>query len=416
MIAPISRWTGKITRFRLTTGSVGGVGELAMVNPVIQADDGAGQASWVAWRHAWEQALYGTGGFYRRPEGPAGHFRTASHAAGPALAAAIRRLADEHGCRTIVDVGAGRGELLTALATTPERATTARPATTPERTNTARPATTPERTNSPERAATERTTTPERTTAAERTAAERTIAERIVIPDPATAPEWAPGARLRLHGVDVVPRPPGLPEEIGWSEGLAGLPDEALDGALVIGWELLDVVPCPILELDAEGVPRVLLVEPATGRERLGDPATAEDLDWLRRWWPITDDAEEGDRVEIGAGRDEFWAALVARARAGGARALLAVDYAHLRATRPALGSLTGFRSGHAVPPRPDGTMDLTAHVAIDAVAAAGRAAGASSSELTEQHRALRALGVRDRELLDPGSLGGFSWLLQTLV
>jgi hypothetical protein len=61
------------------------------------------------------------------------------------------------------------------------------------------------------------------------------------------------------------------------------------------------------------------------------------------------------------------------------------------------------------VPPRPDGSMDLTAHVAIDAVAAAGTAV------LTTQHEALAALGVTNRELLDPGALGGFAWLVQRI-
>jgi hypothetical protein len=54
--------------------------------------------------------------------------------------------------------------------------------------------------------------------------------------------------------------------------------------------------------------------------------------------------------------------------------------------------------------------------VAIDAVAEAGISAGAASSELTTQHEALKRLGVRNPELLDPGGLGGFRWLLQPLA
>jgi len=293
------------------------------------------------WETAWEQALYGPSGFYRRPEGPAGHFRTAAHAAAPELVPALHKLAAEHRCTAIVDVGAGRGELLTALAADP-------------------------------------------------------------------GPR---GTALQLWGVDVVPRPPSLTPAVGWSSGLAGLPDRVLAGALVIAWELLDVVPCPILEPDDDGVLREVLVDPATGREALGEPATAADRAWCERWWPL----EAADRVEVGASRDRFWAALVGRSVTAGARALLAVDYAHLHPARPALGSLTGFRAGRALPPRPDGSMDLTAHVAIDAVAAAGLAAGASTSELTTQHDALRRLGVRNAELLDRGGLGGFSWLLQKL-
>ncbi|HEY5183662.1 MAG TPA: hypothetical protein VIM19_01885, partial [Actinomycetes bacterium] len=85
-----------------------------------------------------------------------------------------------------------------------------------------------------------------------------------------------------------------------------------------------------------------------------------------------------------------------------------------------------------------DGSCDVTAHVALDSCAAAGTAAGAADSVLTTQRAALLALGVDGRlpdpalagcdpggyaarlarssraaELLDPGSLGGFGWLVQ---
>src|SRR5207245_325972 len=68
------------------------------------------------WEHAWRRALFGPAGFYRRPEGPAGHFRTAVHAAPSTLARAVARLARASGCTGVLDLGAGRGELLTALA------------------------------------------------------------------------------------------------------------------------------------------------------------------------------------------------------------------------------------------------------------------------------------------------------------
>ena len=72
----------------------------------------------------------------------------------------------------------------------------------------------------------------------------------------------------------------------------------------------------------------------------------------------------------------------------------MAVDYAHDRAGRPKGGSLTAYRNGRAVPPVPDGSCDLTAHVALDACAAAGEAAGATATVLTTQADALRGLGV----------------------
>ena len=60
----------------------------------------------------------------------------------------------------------------------------------------------------------------------------------------------------------------------------------------------------------------------------------------------------------------------------------------------------------------------MTAHVALDAVAAAGQQAGAGTAALVAQHAALADLGVRGDdagadELLDPGGLGGFTWLVQ---
>jgi len=121
----------------------------------------------------------------------------------------------------------------------------------------------------------------------------------------------------------------------------------------------------------------------------------------------------------------------------------LSVDYGHVLAERTAgvfpLGTMTGYRNGAQVPAVPDGSCDITAHVAMDACAEAGRAAGAELTELIGQRDALRVLGVdatRPRldvastdpraylrqlsdassaaELLDPASLGSFWWLLQS--
>lgn len=76
------------------------------------------------WSEAWELALYGPDGFFMR-EQPITHFRTS---VGPAYAAAMRRLAglvDEALGRPdpfdVVDLGAGRGELLLTLPDVPAR-------------------------------------------------------------------------------------------------------------------------------------------------------------------------------------------------------------------------------------------------------------------------------------------------------
>ncbi|MEW1779596.1 SAM-dependent methyltransferase [Streptomyces sp. NPDC086777] len=79
------------------------------------ADDARG------WRAATEAALYGPGGFYRRPEGPAGHFRTSVHASrlfAEAVAELLCRVDEAlDGPETLdfVDMGAGHGELVTGV-------------------------------------------------------------------------------------------------------------------------------------------------------------------------------------------------------------------------------------------------------------------------------------------------------------
>lgn len=65
------------------------------------------------WRTAWDQALYGPDGFFRR-HAPAEHFRTSVHDS-DLMARALLRLLRTHDLDTVVDVGAGRGELLVAL-------------------------------------------------------------------------------------------------------------------------------------------------------------------------------------------------------------------------------------------------------------------------------------------------------------
>lgn len=311
-------------------------------------------AGWATWRAAMQRALYGSdggGGFYRRPgPGPAGHFRTSVHAS-PLFAEAVLRLARDCDLSTVVDVGAGRGELLQHL---------------------------------------------------------RAL-------DPA----------LRLHGVEVAGRPADLPGVIEWSPEVPPVTD-----ALVLANEWLDNVPLDVVELAVDG-PRLVEVS-STGEERLGPPAAAEDDSWVRHWWPLQ---QVGDRAEVGRSRDEAWAGVVRSVRRGVA---VAVDYAHGRAARPLTGSLAAYRHGRQVPPVPDGSCDLTAHVALDSCAAAGEAAGATATVLTTQRAALQVLGIggtrppREQaasdpagylaalatageaaELTDEAGLGGFGWLVQ---
>jgi SAM-dependent MidA family methyltransferase len=73
----------------------------------------AEETTWVPWRAATEAALYGPAGFYRRHR-PASQFRTSVHAS-PLLAQALADLARTAALPTVVDVGAGGGELLADL-------------------------------------------------------------------------------------------------------------------------------------------------------------------------------------------------------------------------------------------------------------------------------------------------------------
>ncbi|MEV0396045.1 SAM-dependent methyltransferase [Polymorphospora rubra] len=315
----------------------------------------------IRWREAMSAALYGPEGFFVAGAGPAAHFRTSVHAA-PAFTGAVLRLLDriDHALDRpdplhVVDVGAGRGELLTALA--------------------------------------------------------------------GLAPAGL-RERLRLTAVELAPRPPDLPAAIGWQDRLP-----APVTGLLVATEWLDNVPLDVADRGAAAPPRYALVDPATGDESPGTRLDPDDADWLARWWP-------GDgRAEIGLPRDLAWRTAVDALDRGLA---LAVDYGHLLADRPPAGTLTGFRHGRQVLPLPDGSCDITAHVAVDSVAAAGSAAAGLPYQLLTQRAALRALGVDGArpplalaatdpagyvrslaaasaaaELLEPAGLGGHWWLLQ---
>ncbi|MFY4721188.1 SAM-dependent methyltransferase [Streptomyces sp. LaBMicrA B280] len=315
------------------------------------------------WRAAAQEALYGPAGFYRRPEGPAGHFRTSVHASrlfAGAVAELLQRVDTALGrpaALDFVDMAAGRGELVAGVLA-------------------------------------------------------------------ALPPEVA--ARVRPYAVEIAGRPDGLDERVGWRDE----PPAEITGLLFAN-EWLDNVPVDVAETDPSGVPRYVLVG-ADGTERPGDPVTGADADWLARWWPLG--AAEGARAEIGL-RDRAWAAAAGRVARGLA---VAVDYAHTADARPPFGTLTGFRAGRETTPVPDGTCDITAHVALDACAAAdGRP---DPARLLTQRVALSALGITGvrpplalastdpaayvralasageaAELTARGGLGDFGWLLRAV-
>ncbi|MWA12677.1 SAM-dependent methyltransferase [Streptomyces sp. BA2] len=304
-----------------------------------------------------EAALYGPDGFYLRPEGPAGHFRTSVHAS-PLFAGAVARLLcrvdealDHPDELAFVDLGAGRGELTAGvLATLPADV----------------------------------------------------------------------AARTRAYAVERAERPSGLDPRVEWRD----LPPAGVTGLLFAN-EWLDNVPLDVVEVDPDGLVRHVLVRD-DGTESLGDTVEGADASWLARWWPLA--PEPGLRAETGRPRDEAWAAATASLTRGLA---VAVDYAHDRAGRPPFGTLTGFRAGRETAPVPEGTCDITAHVALDACALPGaslltqraalHALGVSggrpplslaSSDPTAYVRALTRAGEA-AELTAEGGLGDFGWLTQ---
>ncbi|MFJ6758911.1 SAM-dependent methyltransferase [Streptomyces sp. NPDC091273] len=306
-----------------------------------------------------DAALYGPGGFYVRPggPGPAGHFRTSVHASAlyaGAVARLLRRVDAELGHPQgldLVDVGAGRGELLAGV---------------------------------------------------------------LAALDPETA------ARVIPYAVERAERPAGLDPRIRW---VAAPPERAT--GLLFANEWLDNVP---LEIAEDG--RYVLVAP-DGTESPGGPLDGADRAWLERWWPgggAEAGGVEAGRVEIGRARDEAWAAAVASLERGLA---VAVDYAHTRGARPPYGTLTGFRAGREVPPVPDGSCDVTAHVALDScagpdavlltqrealsrlgVSGSRPALALASADPVAYVRALASAGEA-AELTARGGLGDFLWLCQ---
>lgn len=245
----------------------------------------------------------------------------------------------------------------------------------------------------------------------------------------AEAPQLAP--RLRLVGVDLAPRPGDLPDDVTWHGDVR---DARLFTGLLVANEWLDNVPCDVVEQD-EAYAAYVEVS-ATGEERRGDRVDHADQVWLDHWWPLVDD---GERAELGLSRDAAWCQAVAKLDRGLA---VCADYAHDLGQREAglwaSGTLTGYQKGRQVAPTPDGSTDITAHVALDSVAAAGEVAGATDTLLLDQRTALRALGVtggrpdialastdphaylralsgagEEAELIARGGLGDFGWLVQ---
>ncbi|NED77150.1 hypothetical protein G3I51_33510, partial [Streptomyces sp. SID9944] len=67
--------TGPAGRAATTAGGAGTAGGADGAGGGRGGGGGGAAGGWLGWRAAARDALYGPAGFYRRPEGPAGHFR-----------------------------------------------------------------------------------------------------------------------------------------------------------------------------------------------------------------------------------------------------------------------------------------------------------------------------------------------------
>jgi SAM-dependent MidA family methyltransferase len=210
---------------------------------------------------------------------------------------------------------------------------------------------------------------------------------------------------LALSAIEIRDRPARYPPQVSWvrdtwdvgsgqwRSGHAPALLARLDRpTLIVCVEWLDDLPCQIGARDRTDW-RVLEVGPE-GNERFGALLDPDDQVWAQRWWPT------GRRVEIGRSRDQAWAAAIAPLRRHGGLGLL-IDYGHTSEARPVDGSLTGYQAGRQVDPLPSPELNLTAHVAVDSVAAAGESVGADTLMLCRLGHVARVL-LPDSPIADP--------------
>ena len=346
------------------------------------------------WSVAWQDALYAAGrGFYVTRGGPSAHFTTAAHGpTGPVLADVLLRLwhrSHDEPPAVVVDIGAGRGELTTHLLHQLTESTGSAQKLCSRSGEGASASTGSAQklcSRSGEGASASTGSAQEWRERARAQEARRSCAldqgrERPRAQSRAQLRRlsWPPDSSRSTSSNDRTTSTAGssgsAPPEAPRSPPVSG----RLEHALVIAHEWLDVVPCTIAEVDDRGVLREVLVA-AGGAESLGGRVEGADRQWAEKHWPTRD---PGDRVEIGRTRDDAWANLLTRVRSG---LVVAVDYGHTLAERPREGTLTAYGRGRRAAPVPDGTCDLTAHVAIDTLAKA---------EVHRQRDLLRDLGVR---------------------
>lgn len=226
--------------------------------PGSMPDSGLRGSPAARWYDAWRAAATGPDGFWRT-ERPATHFRTAAGGT-TILAELVLALLSEHpGISTVVDIGAGDGELLADLGVAAPRL--------------------------------------------------RLLGlELRPLPAHRPAIEWRQGY-WDVHSAAWCP-PVGDPVALR-SVLPAGEP------MAIVCSEWLDDLPAVVAERDATGW-KELLVGP-DGQELAGPPVPAADRDWLERWWP----ARPGTRAESGRTRDTAWSAVIGCLRPAGGLAVM---------------------------------------------------------------------------------------------
>jgi SAM-dependent MidA family methyltransferase len=231
----------------------------------------------------------------------------------------------------------------------------------------------------------------------------------------ADRPSWA--HRVSIQCIDLRPRPAALDARITWTQRDATAGLSAPIVGIVVAHEWLDDL----------GIDRFLrrdgaLVEvDADGRERSVD-RNDDRIAWCDRWWP------DGEVIEVGVRRDAAWASLARQVRSGFA---IAIDYGHTIDQRPSDDTIAAFAGGRSAEQALDGTVNVTAHVAMDACAAAVIASGDCDTALLMQSLALApfapqwgndagprgqllraASRTRFNELVATDGLGAHRWLV----
>jgi len=130
--------------------------------------------------------------------------------------------------------------------------------------------------------------------------------------------------------------------------------------------ELLDDIPCTVVENDDEGFPWVVGIDDSGVLTTITPLDDVAELTWLDTWWP---DGTPLAYREVGSSRDAAWMRLRSSVTAGAA---IAIDYGHVcderRRGRWAGGTVRAFQAGRVVRPIPDGHRNITAHVSMDSL------------------------------------------------